>query len=420
MINGSISTRNADMPFPSWFALLVIILTLAGVAVGSYPRLRMNRATIALVGATLLIVIGAVTLEQAYASIDMNTLVLLFSMMVINANLHISGFFQVVASRVVRWARTPRQLLALTVAVSGVLSALFLNDTVVLMFTPILLTITSSMKRRPVPYLIGLVTAANIGSTATIVGNPQNMLIGVSSRIPFTTFTASLAPVALVGLCLVWLVIVLVYRADFRTEILPVKLEYTVRPYRPLLRKSILATALMLAAFIGGVPVPLAALGAASLLLVTRRLKPERVFRDIDWSLLVFFSGLFVVTGAIEESDLSHRILEIIKPLIRHGLISLAAVSAILSNLISNVPAVMLFRPLIPGLMNTQSAWMTLAMATTLAGNLTLLGSVANLIVAEIAKAGGVHLSFKEYIKAGVPITILSLAWGVTWMLMIS
>jgi len=176
----------------------------------------------------------------------------------------------------------------------------------------------------------------------------------------------------------------------------------------------------MLAAFIGGVPVPLAALGAASLLLVTRRLKPERVFRDIDWSLLVFFSGLFVVTGAIEESELSHRILDIIQPLIRHGLISLAAVSAILSNLISNVPAVMLFRPLIPGLMNTQSAWMTLAMATTLAGNLTLLGSVANLIVAEIAKAGGVHLSFKEYIKAGVPITILSLAWGVTWMLMIS
>ncbi len=394
-----------------------IVLTLIGVAVGRYPRLRMNRATIALVGATSLIVMGAISLDEAYASLDMNTLVLLFAMMVINVNLRLAGFFRLVGSEVIRLARTPRQLLALIVVASGVLSALFLNDTIVLMLTPLVLELALALNRNPIPYLIGLVTAANIGSAATIVGNPQNMIIGVASEIPFAAFAARLAPVSLVGLALAWGVLVLVYRREITGAAFPADIGLPWEPiYRPLLHKSLIAVGLMLIAFLAGVPVALAALAAASLLLITRRIKPQRVFNEVDFSLLVFFAGLFIVTGAIERIGLSEQLFAIGRPLAGQGVLALSAVAAVLSNLVSNVPAVLLFRSFIPQLADPQEAWLTLAMATTFAGNLTLLGSVANLIVAEIAKGRGVHLGFGEYLKSGVLITLFSLAWGVAWL----
>jgi Na+/H+ antiporter NhaD/arsenite permease-like protein len=194
--------------------LLVVAVTIVGVAVGRYPFLRMNRATIALAGATLLMAIGAISLEEAYATLDLDTLTLLFAMMILNANLRLAGFFQLVGSRVVALARTPSQLLAWIVLASGVLSALFLNDTIVLIFTPLVLEICRTLRQPPIPYLIALMTAANIGSTATITGNPQNMIIGIASGIPFTTFTAYLAPVALAGMVIAWAVVVLIYRRE--------------------------------------------------------------------------------------------------------------------------------------------------------------------------------------------------------------
>ena len=397
-------------------AWLVILLTLVGVAVGRYPWLRMNRATIALVGATALILLGAIPLQQAYAALDLNTLTLLFAMMVINVNLRLAGFFQLVTSQVIRWARSPRALLALFIVVSGVLSAIFLNDTIVLMFTPLVLEITTALRRNPIPYLVGLVSAANIGSAATITGNPQNMIIGIASGIPFVTFTAYLAPVAIAGLALAWLVLVLVYRQELSGEQFAQTYRMPPRTYRPLLRKSMLAAGLMLAAFVAGLPIPLAALAAAALLLITRRLKPRRVFIEMDWALLIFFSGLFIVTGAIETTGLTERLFAIARPIAEQGVAALSLVAVVLSNLVSNVPAVLLFRPLVPGFPDPQRTWLTLAMATTLAGNLTLLGSVANLIVAETAKARGVHLSFGEYLKAGVPITVSTLALGIVWL----
>ena len=176
------------------------------------------------------------------------------------------------------------------------------------------------------------------------------------------------------------------------------------------------ATAVMLVAFLAGAPIPLAALGAAAILLITRRIKPQRVFNEVDFSLLVFFSGLFIVTGAIEHSGLSERIFALGRPLATQGTAALTGVAVVLSNLVSNVPAVLLFRPFVPQLPDPSQAWLTLAMATTFAGNLTLLGSVANLIVAEIARNRGVELSFREYLKAGVPITLVSLILGVIWL----
>jgi len=404
------------MPVSFWISCAVIPLTLVGVAVGRYPGLRMNRATIALAGGVALIAAGAISLEEAYAALDLDTLALLFSMMVLNVNLRGSGFFKLVGRWVIRWARSPRQLLALIVITSGLLSALFLNDTIVLMFTPLVLEIVLVLGRNPIPYLVGLVAAANIGSAATITGNPQNMLIGASSRIPYLRFTAALAPAALAGLAVAWGVLVLVYRKEFARGRLEAILEQRMRLVRPLLYKSLLATTGMLIAFLAGAPIALAALAAATALLITRRVKPQRIFREVDFSLLVFFAGLFIVTGAIESTGLSDRLLCVARPVAEAGVAPLAGVSVVLSNLVSNVPAVMLFRPLIPHLSDPEKAWLTLAMATTFAGNLTLLGSVANLIVAESARERGVQLSFGEYLKAGVPITLVSLVLGVLWL----
>ena len=325
----------------NWTQLAVAalaIVTLVGVAVGRYPALKMNRATIALVGAVLFVACGLMPLDVAYRAVDWNTILLLFGMMVLNVNLRLAGFFPLVNSHVIRFARTPRRLLALIVFVSGLLSAVFLNDTIVLVFTPLVLDLTAGLKRNPLPYLVGLVTAANIGSVATITGNPQNMLVGISSGITFVDFTRALGPIALLGLVIGWVVIILVYRREFRAEEFAERLELPPQQYRPLLRKSMVATGLMLVALVCGAPVPLAAAAAAALLLVTRRLEPEKVFQEIDWSLLVFFSGLFVVTGAIEHSGLSARLFALLRPYADAGTGSLTVVSLILSNIGSNVP----------------------------------------------------------------------------------
>lgn len=396
---------------------IIVAATLIGVAVGRWPWLRMNRATIALVGATLLIAIGAIPLEAAYRAIDWNTIVLLFAMMVLNVNLRIAGFFHLITSHVVQLARTPRRLLALVIAVSGVLSAIFLNDTIALMMTPLVLELALTLRRNPLPYLVALVTAANVGSVATITGNPQNMLVGIASGMSFVHFTSALAPIAVGGLVVIWLVMIVVYRSEFAPAELAAG-EVTLPPqeYRPLLRKAMLATGLMLVGFVAGAPIPLAALTAAAVLLISRRRDPEKSFEGIDWGLLVFFAALFVVTGAIETTGLGANLFAWLRPWADGGPAKLTAVSLVLSNLVSNVPAVMLFRPVVPTLAEPETAWLTLAMATTLAGNLTLLGSVANLIVAEIARRRGIHLSFVEYLKAGLPIALLSLLLGVLWL----
>lgn len=394
----------------------VILLAMAGVAVGRIPHLRMNRATIALAGAAALVALGTLTPEAAFEALDLDTLVLIFAMMIINVNLKLSGFFNLVGTRIMRVASTPRLFLALVILSSGVFSALFLNDTVVLMFTPLVASLTLALKRDPVPYLMGLATAANIGSMATIIGNPQNMLIGASSGIGFVTFTARLAVPSALGLAAAWLILVLIYRREFSDGAAFSAPAEQARYYRPLLVKSLVAVALLLGLTAAGVRVSVAALCSSALLLVTRRIKPSRVFREIDWSLLVLFSGLFIITEAIRTVPVTNRLLAAAVPLADRSVAAFSGIAALLSNLISNVPAVMVMRPIIPGLANPERGWLVLAMATTLAGNFTLLGSIANLIVAESAARHGIDLSFRRYLAAGVPITLVTIAIGILWL----
>lgn len=392
--------------------LLVTIATYVGVAVGRWPWLRANRAAIALFGAALLLGLNAITLEQAFAALDLSTLTLLFSMMVLNANLRLCGFFGWVASKVMRLARGPKSLLALILATCAALSALFLNDTICLMLTPLVLEIALAVGRDPRPYLVAVALSANIGSVCTLTGNPQNMLIGISSQIGYVDFFLALAPVSLVGVVAAFFVLVAVYPAEFRgrQHWQPHKPQYTL--YLPLLRKCLVAIAALLIMFVAGVEVAKAALLATSGLLISRRLDPPRIFADFDWQLLVFFSGLFIVTGAIQTSGWSTEIVKLLLGLTGEGLVQLGILTAALSNLVSNVPAVLLLRPLVGGFEDPQQAWLMVAASSTLAGNLTLLGSVANLIVAEQARPR-VDLTFGFYLRAGVPTTVVTLllAW---------
>lgn len=397
---------------------IVVLATYAGVAIGRVPGLRMNRATIALVGAAILIVIGAIHEEEALKALDMGTILLLAAMMVINANLRMAGFFNVVSSGVLRMAKTPRIFLALVIAASGILSAIFLNDPVCILFTPLVIELCIKLKRDPLPYLIGLATAANVGSTATITGNPQNLIIGQASGIPFLTFLAHLGPVAVIGLVICWIVIVVVYPSEFKKPFeanTDNTIETVTRTYPPLLNRTLVVVIGLMIAFLGGLPIVSSACVAAGLLLISR-IRPTKLLA-IDWELLAFFAGLFIVTGAIEVTGLSKQLFEVVAPLIRGGVPALSLTAGALSNVVSNVPAVLLLRPEIGSLPNAQQAWLTLAMSSTLAGNLTLLGSAATLIVAEVAASRGVKLSFMAYLKAGIPITILTLIVGILWLM---
>ncbi len=395
----------------------IVLAIYAAIAIGQVPGLRMNRATIALAGAALLMAVGAISEHDALAAVDIGTILLLGAMMIINVNLRMAGFFRFVGSRTLRIARTPRTLLALVIFSSGLLSALFLNDTICLMLTPLLVDITIRLKRNPLPYLVGLGAATNVGSVATITGNPQNIIIGQSSGIPYVTFLAYLGPVALIGLVITWIVIMLVYPTEFRGRLIEAELS-PPHPYKPLLARTLLVVGLLLLAFLLGAPIVTAAFVASGALLISR-VRPQKLLA-LDWDLLAFFLGLFIVTGAIEVSGLSEQLFTATAPLLRGGVGALSLTTAVLSNVVSNVPAVLLLRPEIASFNNPQQAWLTLAMASTLAGNFTLLGSAATLIVAELARANGARLGFMDFLRAGVPITILTLLVGIVWLSLVT
>jgi Na+/H+ antiporter NhaD/arsenite permease-like protein len=392
-------------------AAVIFLATYVIVALGRVPGLRLDRTGAAVVGAAFMIAFRVVTPEEAFRMVDLGTLVLLFGMMIVVAQLRLAGFFRWAGVAVARRARSPRQLLAGLVVVSGVLSALFVNDTICLALTPLVLEVSAAVGVHPLPYLLALATASNIGSVATLTGNPQNMLVGVASGIPYSTFFRALAPVAVIGLLIDFVVIAVVYRRDMARPF-PTPAHPRVKVHAFLMAKGLAAAAAMLAFFFAGAHVSMVALTAGAALLLTRRVKPEKVFLEINWNLLTLFAGLFVVVGAARAAGLADRVFAALHADEAGSVPALSLVSAILSNLVSNVPAVMLFTPLVPSLPDPTQAWLALAMSSTLAGNLTLLGSIANLIVAEGAKQRA-PISFREYLAVGVPVTVLSLLAGV-------
>lgn len=400
-----------------WITVIIVGLTFVGIAIGKLPVIKTNRTTISLMGVALLIFTNQIHFSKIQTYIDFDTIILLFSMMIINANLKMAGFFVVIDRGLSRLIKTPRIFLALEIFTVGILSALFLNDTICLMFTPFIISLVFTLNRNPFPYLIALATAANLGSVATLTGNPQNMIIGVASGIAYLDFTLALLPIALTGMAVIWLVLVKMYPFEFRQgETLDPQQDLSHPIQKPLLVKSLVITGGLLIAFLSGAPIAMASFIAASLLLVTRRHKPEAVFAEFDWTLLVFFAAMFILSGSLETSGVTTTLIDLNSLAKQANILNLTLITGLLSNLISNVPAVLLLKPVVANMENARLGWLTIAAASTLAGNLTLLGSVANLIVAEIAERWRIDLNFWEYTKSGVIITVLSLAISVLWL----
>jgi len=391
---------------------LIFLGTYLILTIGRLPGFRIDRTGAAIIGASLMVAFDVLTMEEAIRSVNYETLILLFGMMIVVANLRLSGAFALVSAWVVEHTRHPLALLTAIVVVSGGFSAFFVNDTMCLVLTPLVVDIVTRLRRNPIPYLLAVAMAANIGSAATITGNPQNMMIGAFSRIPYRTFAAAIAPISAVGLALTVVLIAVVYRKEFLDATRIAVERPRVRVHAALLWKSVAAAGAMIALFFAGLPVSKVAVVTGAILLITRRVKPERIYREIDWSLLVLFAGLFVVIAGAEKALLRGDILALVQHLQLERTDVLTVWSAILSNLVSNVPAVLVFKPFLSRMADPQHAWLTLAMSSTLAGNLTVLGSIANLIVLERSRRT-IRISFLEYLKVGVPLTLLTLIIGV-------
>ncbi|MER9184171.1 anion transporter [Mesorhizobium sp. M0767] len=397
-------------------ALLILVLTYAGVAIGRIPGLRLDRAGIALLGGAAMIAIGALDMEDAYRAISFDTITLLLGMMIVVAHLKVSGAFRALGGFAIEHAHAPFMLLVMVTLLTGVLSAFLVNDAICLVMAPIVVHVTRVINRNPVPYLIATATASNCGSVATITGNPQNMVIGALSGISYPAFSAALAPVAAFGLVAAIVIIRIVYRAEFsrKAELSPAVYRGRMLPGQVV--KAVVVCVGLAIAFFAGVPVAKAALIGGAILLLTRAIKPERIYREIDGPLLFMFAGLFIVVAGAEKTLLTPDIVASAKDLGLNDVWRLSGFTAVLSNIMSNVPAVLALKPFVPGLENPERAWLVVAMSSTLAGNFTLLGSVANLIVAEHARVSGKPLGFIAFFKVGLPLTLVTLLVGTAWL----
>jgi Na+/H+ antiporter NhaD/arsenite permease-like protein len=398
--------------------LAIFAFTYFVFAVGNFPGLKLDRTGAALAGALLMVVTGSLSETKALAAIDFHTILLLLGMMIIVANLRVSGAFAMVARWLLERAHSGYGLLAMTVLVSGVLAAFFINDVVCLSLAGPLIEVARILEIDAAPLLLALATGSNIGSVATITGNPQNMIVAGFAGISYSAFAIRLAPVALIGLVVDFAVIAWLYRGRLShvrsrdDHGLPAPLP----EHRYHLIKSSIVAGVVLVLFAMGYPTHLVAMGGGAALLFTRRTEPQSIYAQIDWTLLVMFAGLFIVVKGAETTHLLKNAVQAVGPERLKNVALLSVLAAVLSNLVSNVPAMLLFKPIYPQISQGMSTGLALASASTFAGNLTLLGSLANLIVVEQARREGIEIGFVAYLKIGVPVTIITLAIDIAWL----
>lgn len=403
-------------------ALAIFALTYLLLSGRQLHVLPLNRPAAALLGTVLMVACGILTPEQAYRAVDYDTLALLLGMSLISAYLYLAGFFEWTADWVLRVAKTPQRLLLYLTLTASALSALLVNDTICLMLTPLVVAVVVRGRLPLLPYLLALAMSANIGSTCTLVGNPQNMIIGHLSKIPFTSFSMSLLPVSIAGLAVEFAILSFAFRKTLRA----VSIQPGEVPQRPLDRRLIALTlgvlSLVFAGFVAGFNLSWTALAGATLVMVIARQDTHAVFKLVDWNLLFFFAGLFVVVEGLNSTGLPDQIYNRLRGLFGSSAATqawnLAWFSVAGSNVFSNVPFVLVAGKWIPGFANPGLMWKVMALATTFAGNLTILGSVANIIVVESARQH-IKIGFWDYAKIGVPVTLLTTVIGVAILLLI-
>jgi Na+/H+ antiporter NhaD/arsenite permease-like protein len=410
--------RQAAKGGTSGMTQLIVILfaiTYVGMALGRIPGLRVDRAGIAMIAAVVLVAIGAVPIDGLTHAIHFPTLLLLGGLMILSARVGASGFYDAAAVWIAGQAGRPLLLLAVIIAVGGALSALLVNDIVVFAMTPLLCAGLTARGLDPRPYLFGLAAASNAGSAATLIGNPQNILIGQAGNIGFWPYFAGAIVPSIVGCAISFACIALIWRASLvapateapREEISFDRLQIGI---------CAVALAVLLVLFATPLPREVSALLIAACLIISRVLPSRQLFGEIDLPLLILFAALFVVNDAFARTGLPE---EAVRQLAAYGLLPdrvamLEPISLFLSNTIGNVPAVVMILKVWQGI--PQGTLVGLAILSTLAGNLFLVGSLANLIVAERARLQGVRLTFADHAKAGVPITVLSMLFAGLWL----
>jgi Na+/H+ antiporter NhaD/arsenite permease-like protein len=395
--------------------IAIFIATYLGMALGRVPGLALDRSGIAVIAAIAVVAIGAMTPARALSAIHFPTLILLFALMIVSARFAGAGFYDWAAARIAASADTPQRLLATTVAVSGALSAVLVNDIVVFVMTPLLVRGLLARGLDPRPFLAALAGAANAGSAATLIGNPQNIVIGQVGGLGFWNFAAICAPPAIAALVVVHVAVARIWRDELATPT-----RHAVHPAPDLDRtqtlKAAIAVAILLVLFATPIPREIAALAVAGILLTSRRFASRDMLVAVDWPLLLLFSGLFIVNEALASTGVTAFALQLGAAfgVLPDRLAVLVPGALLASNTIGNVPAVMILLAVWP--QAPAGALYGLALMTTLAGNFLLVGSIANLIVAERAAREGVRFGIREQLRAGVPMTLVSMTIAALWL----
>ncbi|MHA7631068.1 ArsB/NhaD family transporter [Corallococcus sp. M7] len=401
-------------------ALAIFLFTYIFIAGARLPFIKLDRPGGALLGATLMVVAGAVTPAEVFGhstdrgqqAIDMDTIVLLLGMMLLAVYLAQANFFRAAGARALKVAHTPRLLLVAVTFVSAFLSAFLVNDTVCLFLTPLVLVVVEDARLPPVPYLLAVCMGSNSGSVATFTGNPQNMLIQGASGLGYARFAAYMALPAVLSTLIVAVALLYLFRKELpsaRFDTHPPPLEVD----RRLLALGLGSLLGVVVAFFAGLPMSWSALAGGVLVMSLSGHEPREALERVDWVLLLFFASLFVVVHGVHKAGWAEEIRHVFSPLMAgppwRETLGFAGLTLVASNLFSNVPFVMLARAWVPSMQEPELAWHVLALGSTLAGNLTLVGSVANLIVFEAAR-GKVRMGFMDYLRVGVPVTLLSFA----------
>jgi len=432
--------------------LIIFVLAYTGIVFTRIPGINVGRPAAAFIGAVLMILSGVLTFDEAMSAIDFRTIALLFGMMVVTANITEGGFFNRFSLKAASSANTPKKLLVFVVIVTALSSAFFVNDIVVLIYTPLVIRLCLKYKLNPIPYLIATAMASNIGSTMSIVGNPQNMLIGIQSGISFMRFMVYLAPVAIVSTVILIAVLLIYYKKDFSgiihadmgaDDMVDIskndrehnderqnKNQYNGQNAAPVIALQLnkggsnvplfillFVVVLFFSDAILHIGLPLIALSGAALAFVLDKRKPSHLLKNIDWVLLLFFAGLFIViegavkSGVFEIFNQTHLTSD------ASGIFLIHALSIFGSQIVSNVPFTMFMIPYVMPV-SSDVLWISLASGSTLAGNLTIIGAISNIIVVEMAAKAGIYVKFSQFLKVGLFVTLLSMAASVVILMM--
>ena len=414
----------------------IFLIVYLGMILGELPFLQIDRTGVALLGAIAMVSFDAVSLQEAAESVHLPTIILFFSFMVLSAQMRLGGFYDWVTRGLADLPLSPPLLLGAIMLVVAALSAVFSNDIVCLAVAPVLIHTCTRLRLDPIPYLLALACAANIGSAWTLIGNPQNMLIGQTLHLSFAAYSAEAAvPVAL-GLAATWVLIAWQTRGRWaqgdahanaaNTTPAGTPAPVAATPAAAMVNdeaaldrwqtaKGLTIAAVLLVAFVySPLPREHVALTAAGVLLMSRKLHTTRTLGLVDWELLILFIGLFVVNHALQRTGVATALVNDFAALgfdLRQPG-PLFAGTFVLSNLVSNVPAVMLLLPF----SDHAFAGPVLALVSTLAGNLLIVGSIANIIVVDAARRRGIHIDWRRHARVGVPVTLVTLAITATYL----